>query len=347
MSKTYPYIISNDTVTVYIDGRPQTAHADHPNFEEIKAALLYAEYDNIPNLFDLVGAIGVTRQETGSGVEFNPTTGTLTYDGWPIGGVIVDRVLELSRQGVKAPVDRLLNFLENLYQNPSSSVVERLYTFLEKGNMPITDDGHFLAYKRIRADWTDVHSGTMDNSVGTEVTMPRSLVNDNDNETCSTGLHFCSYSYLASFSGDRVVALKINPRDVVSIPTDYNDAKGRACRYVVMEEITERAKDGPVWGNDDWIVSTAPTSILDEPEWPFEHQKLITVTGILKTDQLLAVEEILNGLSGPELVEVYNRLCYTGGEVSRFRDRATGIRRILISFDLDEIEEELDALGFN
>lgn len=326
MSKTYPYVISNDTVTVYVDGCPQTAHSDHPNFSKIKSALLNAEYDSVPGLFDLVEAIGVARQETGTGVEFNTTTGVLTYDGWPIGGVIVDRVLELARQGVKAPVERLLKFLDNLCQNPSSSVVERLYTFLEKGNMPITDDGHFLAYKRIRANWTDVHSGTMDNSVGREVTMPRSLVNDNDNETCSTGLHFCSYSYLASFDGDRVVALKINPRDVVSIPTDYNDAKGRCCRYVVVEEITERAKDGPVWGNKDWVVSTAETSALDS--------------------DAVEIEAVLNGLSGPELVEVYNSLTYAGGEVTRFRDRATGIRRILNSFDVDDIENELDGLGF-
>ena len=31
--------------------------------------------------------------------------------------------------------------------------------------------------------------------------------------------------------------MKINPRDVVSIPSDYNDAKGRACRYEVVGEV--------------------------------------------------------------------------------------------------------------
>ena len=30
--------------------------------------------------------------------------------------------------------------------------------------------------------------------------------------------------------------LKINPRDVVSIPTDYNNSKGRTCRYEVIGE---------------------------------------------------------------------------------------------------------------
>jgi hypothetical protein len=31
--------------------------------------------------------------------------------------------------------------------------------------------------------------------------------------------------------------LKINPRDVVSIPSDYNNSKGRTCRYEVIDEL--------------------------------------------------------------------------------------------------------------
>jgi hypothetical protein len=37
--------------------------------------------------------------------------------------------------------------------------------------------------------------------------------------------------------------LKINPRDVVSIPNDYNDTKGRACRYEVIDEIDKEKAD--------------------------------------------------------------------------------------------------------
>jgi hypothetical protein len=108
---------------------------------------------------------------------------------------------------------------------------------LEKCNLPITPDGHFLAYKKVRENYKDVHSGTMDNSVGQVVEMERHEVNDNKDQTCSTGLHFCSQSYLTSFGGERIVIVKINPRDVVSIPSDYNDAKGRACRYEVIGEL--------------------------------------------------------------------------------------------------------------
>jgi hypothetical protein len=100
-----------------------------------------------------------------------------------------------------------------------------------------------LAYKKVRHNFFDVHSGSMDNSVGKVLEMERNKVDDDKDNTCSTGLHFCSQSYLNHFGGDRIVIVKINPRDVVSIPSDYNDAKGRTCRYEVIGELGVEAED--------------------------------------------------------------------------------------------------------
>jgi hypothetical protein len=133
--------------------------------------------------------------------------------------------------------------MENLMLNPSKRAVTELYGFLEKNSLPITPDGHFLAYKKVRFDYKDCHSGTMDNSVGTVVEMERNAVDDDKDRTCSTGLHFCSQGYLNHFGGERIVIVKINPRDVVSIPSDYNDSKGRACRYEVVDEIDKDKAD--------------------------------------------------------------------------------------------------------
>jgi hypothetical protein len=77
----------------------------------------------------------------------------------------------------------------------------------------------------------------------TVVSMERNLVDDDQNRTCSTGLHFCSQDYLRSFGGERIVILKINPRDVVSIPNDYNDSKGRCARYEIVDEIDKDKAD--------------------------------------------------------------------------------------------------------
>jgi acyl carrier protein len=135
-------------------------------------------------------------------------------------------------------VQPMLSFLENLMQNPSKRAVDELYGFLEQNSLPITEDGHFVAYKRVRDDYMDFYTGKMDNSVGKEVKMERNQVDDDKDRTCSTGLHFCSLEYLPHYHSNqgRIVIVKINPADVVSIPSDYNNAKGRACRYVVIEE---------------------------------------------------------------------------------------------------------------
>jgi hypothetical protein len=104
----------------------------------------------------------------------------------------------------------------------------------------------------------------MNNSVGEIVEMERNEVDDNKDRTCSTGLHFCSQDYLNHFGGERVVIVKINPRDVVSIPSDYNDSKGRACRYEVVGELgvdPDEAFDKPVQEN----ANTYNSSVA----WPF------------------------------------------------------------------------------
>ena len=122
--------------------------------------------------------------------------------------------------------------------NPSNRAVEELYGFLEASSLPITDDGCFLAYKSVRQDYMDHHSGTMDNSVGSVVSMERNKVDEDKDHTCSYGLHFAAHEYAAGFgSSGRMVVLKINPRDVVAIPSDYANQKGRCASYEVIEEV--------------------------------------------------------------------------------------------------------------
>jgi len=137
------------------------------------------------------------------------------------------------------PHEPLLNFFKNLMDNPSKRAVDELYDFLEAGELPITEDGHFLAFKNVRSNYKDIHSGTFDNSVGKVCEMPRNGVDEDKDRTCSAGLHFCSIKYLPSFTdsdGGKTMIVKINPKDVVAIPADYNNTKGRTCRYEVVAE---------------------------------------------------------------------------------------------------------------
>ena len=96
--------------------------------------------------------------------------------------------------------------------------------------------------------------------------MPRNEVEDNPEKTCSAGLHVCSYDYLDNYSSsecdlDRVVICEVDPQDVVSIPSDYNNAKMRVCKYKVIDEIPtffNAHLSSYVYGNHEegWISST-------------------------------------------------------------------------------------------
>lgn len=171
--------------------------------------------------------------------------GVLAYKGLKLPSTLSDRMLTMAREGFDVVPLKL--FVENLAQNPSFRVFQQLYGFLEYGKMALTPDGCFLAYKKVRGDYRDIHSGKFDNSVGQVLAVPRLTVDDNPQNTCSSGLHVCSYDYLNCFggsvdSGYHVVACKVNPRDVVSVPVDYNNTKMRVCGYEVVSEVDDYVK---------------------------------------------------------------------------------------------------------
>jgi hypothetical protein len=191
------------------------------------------------------------------------------WKGQPFHNALANRMIEMFQDGF--PIDPMVRFMENLMENPSKRSVDQVYGFLEKNNLPITEDGYFLAFKRVREDYKDIHSGTFDNSVGQVVEMERNLVDDNPDSHCSSGLHFCSESYLGSFGSSRqpVMILKINPADVVSIPTDYNGAKGRCMRYEVVSQVGAGVEPKDAFSS---AVNTDFSVGADLPKmaaWPF------------------------------------------------------------------------------
>lgn len=231
---SYPYLIQGSNIVVVIGNKSHTISKTHITYQKVLDAIKAGDWDSLP---DIIEPKKVVLNYGAGNVEIQGET--LFWKGKELNTGLSVRMIEMLQEGF--PIEPMVNFMENLYQNPSKRAVTELYGFLEKGNLPITPDGHFLAYKKVRADYTDVHSGKFDNSVGQVVEMERHDVDDNKDNTCSTGLHFCSMSYLSCFGGERTVIVKINPRDVVSIPSDYNDAKGRACRYEVIGEMEVEA----------------------------------------------------------------------------------------------------------
>lgn len=215
------------------------ATKDHKHFNDIIQALIESRFDDAIEFISIKAAVqkyvkGDVRIEGGS----------LFYQGIELRSGLVTRIIDSMQNG--EDFEFYLPFLENLLENPSEKAVQRLFDFLVANDIEITEDGHFIAWKMVRATYKDCHSNTFDNSPGQYVKMPRSRVNDNDEQTCSTGLHVCSKGYIGSGFGHgdgRIVSCKVHPRDVVSIPVDYNNAKMRVCGYLVLDDVTERFDD--------------------------------------------------------------------------------------------------------
>lgn len=235
-----PHILTTNNVTVYIDGEPVVVSNGTAQYDLVLKGLAAGDLQAVKD------AINVRQSVVNLSLGKIVLDGsTLVYDGRPLHGALVNRILGVVKDAGNA--GPLLLFLENLMENPSKRAVDELYGFLEACDLPITVDGHFLAYKRVNSDYTSIHDSKTDNSIGAKPSMPRNAVNEDKDVTCSTGLHFCSKDYLPHFGssrGNRTVVVKINPRDVVSIPSDYNNAKGRACTYEIVGEVTTNSDGG-------------------------------------------------------------------------------------------------------
>ena len=267
MANSLPWIMQGDNLVILIEGRQHTINKEtHPNYGRILDAIREGDWGAVPDLVDVSRAVANYANGMVEVID-----GDVYYDGKPFHNAVADRLLEMLKEGL--PVDALVNFLGNLKENPSKRAVDELYGFLEKNMLPLTPDGHFMAYKKVRADYKDIHSGTFDNSIGQVVEMARNEVCEDKDRTCSSGLHFCSLEYLPHFGwgdGNRVMLLKINPRDVVSIPSDYNNAKGRACRYEVVGEHGAEDRD-ETEAFDSVVYNTAikPRAVRIDNSWGF------------------------------------------------------------------------------
>jgi hypothetical protein len=146
------------------------------------------------------------------------------------------RIIECLAKGADAT--HIFKFVIRLQKNPSSRAVQELYKFLEHKNLGISAEGTLIAYKALRNNYTDKHTGKFDNSVGNVLEMPRNKVDDDKEHGCSYGFHAGSLKYATEFASgnDRVVLVEIDPADVVSIPTDCEFQKLRTCRYKVISE---------------------------------------------------------------------------------------------------------------
>lgn len=260
MSKIIGSLLTPSTLTVQFAGAsPVCIGKSDGRFERAKQLLKSGDHVSLEKLLDVSRAIALVSRG-----KFVVRDGLIQIDGQALPNTLSDRLLALVDAGEDTtPLEK---FWDNLSENPSEGSRKDLFAFLEANNVPLTPDGHFIAYKKVRNDFKDIHSGRFDNSPGKVVEMPREDVDSDSNVTCSRGLHVAAFDYAANRFGstsEPLLLVKVNPRDVVSVPPDYNQQKMRTCRYEVLEvhqggPLTDLVKVAP------GINSTPLSSLSDE-----------------------------------------------------------------------------------
>lgn len=245
----------------YSDGESETIPETHVSFKAIIEKLISGKADD-ETIRDLTGVLKTVAKKMSALSERVSIDGKAVYfDGDPLRGEIADLIKKMFEEGRTLDFKPLVNFLEKASTNPSLKSIDDLYRWISNGDLVIDPDGDIVAYKGVRVNAEgfseSIHSGNafvngeevhgyIPNRPGTVISMARSQVNDNEFAHCSYGLHAGTYAYANEFRswqrGDttRLILVKINPRDVVSVPNDHSAQKMRVARYTVLSEIEER-----------------------------------------------------------------------------------------------------------
>ena len=167
---------------------------------------------------------------------------------------------------IDTEIERIKPFLINMFKNPFINAVEEIYEYCLAKDFEITEDGCLLAYKNVHKDFSSIYDGGKTKHAIGQITKVENF-DTNRSRECSSGLHFCSKSYLSFYSGDVTIIVKINPMHICAIPKDYNFSKGRCTQY---EMVGVMGKDG-----------TLQTTNLEEAT----NEKIVKTTSKIRLDK--------------------------------------------------------------
>ena len=243
--KNVVYTLTNDSISVSYGGKMHTVAKGQPNFLTLRNALMQDDEAGAIQALDIRG--GFSKWAKGR-FTFDESGQSFEYDGAPIPQGLNTRLMEMATKNEDpAP---LFRFYERLSKNPSWRSIQQLYTFLAHYNIPLTPDGHFLAYKGLDDGYMDKHTHKVSNRPGVVNEMPRNQISDDPRVDCHVGFHVGDLSYAQSFAGGGpVVVCKVDPEHVVSVPYDESARKVRVCKYAVVGNYGE----------------PLPSTVFDEP----------------------------------------------------------------------------------
>jgi hypothetical protein len=240
---------------IFSDGTIQQVSQDNANFGRVVGILTGTPVDEIDEtalLELLIPALGVGKNLTRLSERVSFDGSNILFDGDVVSDAIAEHILRIvSEGGNPDSYKALVAFMEKLYTNPSESSRNSLYDFIVRHNITIDPDGDFYAYKGVKADLGSVWegfgivdgvsmNGSLPNKPGSILEIPRSKVNADNAVGCGTGLHAGTYAYAEGWARGVLLLVKINPRDVVSVPSCTSYQKLRTCRYKVISQTTQQ-----------------------------------------------------------------------------------------------------------
>lgn len=285
-------------INAVIQGNAYSVPHDHPKYSDIRQSIHDSDEAAFIRLFNI--SLQIENYTFGN---IDVRDGVMYYNQKPVNNVLAERTLNMMKRGF--PFEPMLNFFLNLKQNPSRRAVAELYPFMVREvhrngtdycPLPITEDGFLLAYKAVNADWTDCHTGEICNKPPEKVDplnpkiirMERNEVDDDFGKGCSEGFHVGSLAYVQGFlrKDGHVIVVRVNPKDVVSVPQDATCDKCRVCEYEVLYEYTGELNSlvynpgatevTPVLSSPDYSVSgsgRSDTDPFDESPNPFSQKR--------------------------------------------------------------------------
>lgn len=168
----------------------------------------------------------------------------VTKEGAVIPGVekIKSQLTKATKLGSTIGVENFLKRVGAVISKRKHSV-DDLLSFMERGDLPIADDGSILIYKVLDKTskenvFADCRTKKVEQWVGAYVCMDESMVDPNRKNECSNGLHVARRGYLGQFYGDVCVLAKVNPEDVIAVP-EYDANKMRVCGYHIIDKLSD------------------------------------------------------------------------------------------------------------
>lgn len=290
-------LIQGDRIILTHNGQTVTVdRSSTSSFDDVVEAINAKDYDRAIELANPARAIETFYADDDSGT-LEIRNNSVLFNGTRLAPALEDRLIEMHRH--RLPLGPLTNFLARVQANPSATSRRELYLFLEGNRLPLTADGCFMAYKSVLRWSSDMTVNdeplTQDDSgrpfadgdyrsiatsnenglptrlrIGDRLEMDRGNVDDRRENTCSFGYHFASLGYASSWyhGHDAILLMKIDPADVVSIPHDYGNQKGRTCAYEVAgvhferteenhkDEVEDTLSESPVYDGVDYESMT-------------------------------------------------------------------------------------------